>query len=331
MSYSSRVYRQRNAHSYDEKVKEPFFPKQNDTDKTNSFFQTKVSSNEAGDKYEREADSVAKTVVNHPEKTPVVPQKNGEPEKDKMKGIHKKDNVEKKEKEKKKTTSVQAKQDAAAGTASTHLSSTIENTTGHGNSLPQKSLHEMSSSFGVDFSNVRIHHDSKAAAMAKELNAQAFTHGSDIYFNEGKYDPNSSAGKFLLAHELAHVVQQETFADDGIQKSPAVAVAIGAAVVAAVLCSYAFFEYALSNFPDKNDKWKHCWVSCKITAWCGGDAIALIIGAGKEGLDAICDAYGKGCKAEFMDFLADVEGIGCGNVPLLPCTTCCDNIGVSAL
>jgi hypothetical protein len=44
--------------------------------------------------------------------------------------------------------------------------------------------------------------------MNKELHAQAFTHGSDIYFNEGKYNPASNEGKQLLAHELTHVVQQ---------------------------------------------------------------------------------------------------------------------------
>jgi hypothetical protein len=44
--------------------------------------------------------------------------------------------------------------------------------------------------------------------MNRELNAQAFTNGSDIYFGAGKYSPSSSDGKRLLAHELTHVVQQ---------------------------------------------------------------------------------------------------------------------------
>jgi len=66
----------------------------------------------------------------------------------------------------------------------------------------------MSSSFGVDFRGVRVHNDSEAINMNKELHAQAFTHGSDIYFNKGKYNPQNAEGKFLLAHELTHVVQQ---------------------------------------------------------------------------------------------------------------------------
>jgi hypothetical protein len=46
--------------------------------------------------------------------------------------------------------------------------------------------------------------------MTRELKAQAFTHGKDIYFNEGRYDPETISGKQLLAHELTHVVQQNS-------------------------------------------------------------------------------------------------------------------------
>ncbi len=66
----------------------------------------------------------------------------------------------------------------------------------------------MESTFGAGFGGVKVHTDTQAVQMNKDLNAQAFTHGSDIYFNEGKYDDNSSEGQHLLAHELTHVVQQ---------------------------------------------------------------------------------------------------------------------------
>ena len=68
---------------------------------------------------------------------------------------------------------------------------------------------EMESGFGADFSNVRIHNNSEAHGMSKDLNAQAFTHGNDVYFNEGKYSPRSQEGKVLLAHELTHTIQQK--------------------------------------------------------------------------------------------------------------------------
>jgi hypothetical protein len=137
-------------------------------------------------------------------------QKMEEPEKDKKKGIQKKDDAMKEE-DKKKAIAVQTKQDGtAAGTASPQVTSKIESAAGKGHALPKHTLQEMSTSFGADFSNVRIHKDSEAVALNKELNAEAFTHGNDIYFNTGKYNPESSEGKFLLAHELTHVVQQNS-------------------------------------------------------------------------------------------------------------------------
>lgn len=67
---------------------------------------------------------------------------------------------------------------------------------------------EMSNAIGADFEGVRIHTDEEAAQMNRDLGAQAFTHGNDVYFGSGKYDPGTNTGKQLLAHELTHVVQQ---------------------------------------------------------------------------------------------------------------------------
>lgn len=99
------------------------------------------------------------------------------------------------------------------------LSERIETAAGAGQPLPAEMLGDMNASFGADFSNVHIHTGANAIQMNKELGAQAFTHGSDIYFNSGKYNPGSSAGKHLLAHELTHVVQQGATGD--IRLSPA--------------------------------------------------------------------------------------------------------------
>ena len=67
MSYLSRVYRQRNAHTHDELQQQPFFSKQNDINKSgqnSGFFQAKLAIGKPGDKYEQEADAVANAVVN---------------------------------------------------------------------------------------------------------------------------------------------------------------------------------------------------------------------------------------------------------------------------
>ena len=63
--------------------------------------------------------------------------------------------------------------------------------------------------FGHDFSRVRIHSDVKAAESARAIDALAYAVGQDVAFAEGKYRPDTNAGKSLIAHELAHVVQQE--------------------------------------------------------------------------------------------------------------------------
>lgn len=62
--------------------------------------------------------------------------------------------------------------------------------------------------FGHDFSRVRIHTDERAVKSAESVNALAYTVGSDIVFNQGRYAPDTYEGKHLLAHELTHVVQQ---------------------------------------------------------------------------------------------------------------------------
>jgi hypothetical protein len=64
--------------------------------------------------------------------------------------------------------------------------------------------------FGQDFRNVRIHADAEAEDAARSVNARAFTHGSDIAFRAGQYSPLTNSGRQLLAHELAHVVQQQS-------------------------------------------------------------------------------------------------------------------------
>ena len=66
----------------------------------------------------------------------------------------------------------------------------------------------MESRFGHDFSHVRIHTDSPAARSAASINALAYTSGNRIVFGHGQYSPETRDGRFLLAHELTHVLQQ---------------------------------------------------------------------------------------------------------------------------
>ena len=79
---------------------------------------------------------------------------------------------------------------------------------GQGNNLPAEVQTQMEQGFGTSFNEVRIHSDQSAIAMNQQLNARAFTYGSDIYFNKGEFAPETTKGKRLLGHELTHVVQQ---------------------------------------------------------------------------------------------------------------------------
>jgi hypothetical protein len=71
----------------------------------------------------------------------------------------------------------------------------------------------MEERFGHDFSQVRVHTDGRAGASARAVNARAFTVGRDLVFDGGQYAPHTMAGRRLLAHELAHVLQQRSDVD----------------------------------------------------------------------------------------------------------------------
>ncbi len=77
-----------------------------------------------------------------------------------------------------------------------------------GQPLDGDTTSRLGKAFGADFSNVRVHTDSSAAGLSEQLNARAFTVGSDIAFGAGEYQPGTMIGDALIAHELAHVVQQ---------------------------------------------------------------------------------------------------------------------------
>lgn len=95
-----------------------------------------------------------------------------------------------------------------ASSATPFMEKSLMASKGSGSPLPSSTRQQMESSFGADFSNIKVHTDNNASQMNKDLHAQAFTHGNDIYFNSAKYNPDTSSGKHLLAHELTHTLQQ---------------------------------------------------------------------------------------------------------------------------
>lgn len=106
------------------------------------------------------------------------------------------------------TPFIQKSRSDGGGMASDNVSSQIESARGGGSQMGESTRSFMESRFGNDFSGVRIHTDANAIQLSQNLDAQAFTVGHDVFFNEGKYSPETDSGKHLLAHELVHTVQQ---------------------------------------------------------------------------------------------------------------------------
>jgi LysM repeat protein len=148
------------------------------------ILQTKLTIGAPGDRYEQEADRVADQVVRSPEATsPGAP--GAAPAIQPLGGgdAH------------------------AAETAGPELESRLEARRGQGNPMPPPLRAEMESSFGADFGGVRLHADGEAAQLNRQIQAEAFTYGSDIYLGKGGLDAGSQ-GRRLLAHELTHTIQQ---------------------------------------------------------------------------------------------------------------------------
>jgi len=88
------------------------------------------------------------------------------------------------------------------------VESQISTKSGSGQAIPDVNRQMFESTMGHDFSGVNVHTDTQSDNLNKQLGARAFTTGSDIFFRQGEYNPASSNGQELLAHELTHVVQQ---------------------------------------------------------------------------------------------------------------------------
>lgn len=84
----------------------------------------------------------------------------------------------------------------------------IDGARGQGAPLDRTARADMEQAFGTDFGGVRIHSDDRSHRLNRALDARAFTSGHDVFFSRGAYEPGTSGGRELLAHELTHVVQQ---------------------------------------------------------------------------------------------------------------------------
>lgn len=127
------------------------------------------------------------------------------------------------EEEEEEEETVRRKPDGPAAPRTESVANSAVDMSGSGgHALPESTRSFFESRFGNDFSQVRVHSDTRSDKAAESINAQAFTRGHDIYFAQGHYRPDSSSGRELIAHELTHVVQQKgKGASQQVQRKPA--------------------------------------------------------------------------------------------------------------
>jgi hypothetical protein len=190
------------------------------------LLQAKLKLGPAGDRYEQEADQVAQQVVRQMDTSPAsVEGEMGQPTLQmmplaaKISTLQRSSALQKRTFVRKPSLKIQrAEEDeelaqmkplhgAEGGEVEASVEQQIHQASG-GRALDANIRRSMEGAFGADFSGVRVHTDAKADTLNRSLNARAFTTGNNLFFRRGEYNPGSSGGKQLLAHELTHVVQQ---------------------------------------------------------------------------------------------------------------------------
>lgn len=200
-----------------------------------AWVQAKLTINEPGDKYEQEADRVADQVMRMPDpgegsvvshQSPMIQrtcasceeelQRQVEPEEeeetlqtkplaDQITPLVQRQVEPEEEEEEPIQTKAAPKR---TPTVTPDIQAQINTFRGRGRPLSASTRAFFDQRFGRDFSHVRIHDDEQAAITTRSIQARAFTLGHNVVFGAGQYAPENVAGRRLLAHELAHVVQQ---------------------------------------------------------------------------------------------------------------------------
>jgi uncharacterized protein DUF4157 len=201
--------------------------------------QMKMAVNKPGDKFEQEADKMADKVMRAP--APAFPAKEEKIQRQPEDKLRKKeeekiqrqpeDKLRKKEEEKiqkaawpgekgwkKEEEKIQKapadeeklrrKSSDGAPAVGANTQTTIQNKITGGQPLSSDVRSYMEPRFGADFGNIRIHRDAEAASLSNQLSARAFTYQNHVFFSRDQYQPGTSEGKHLLAHELTHTIQQ---------------------------------------------------------------------------------------------------------------------------
>lgn len=164
--------------------------------------QTKLRVSSPEDAQEREADNIAARALAQPEATLQRKAAAGEEEDEQKKKKHPKEHDKEKEED------LQRKAVGDEAIVTNAATAALGARRGGGQPLPSGERDFFEPRLRADLGRVRIHADTEAARLAASLSARAFTVGTDVFFGRGEYQPGLPSGRRLLAHELAHVLQQ---------------------------------------------------------------------------------------------------------------------------
>lgn len=167
--------------------------------------QPKLTIGAPGDKYEQEADRVAKQVVTQIHSPQVL---NAPP------SAQRQDLPE----DELKMKSMLQRQDGSRD-AAPNLEQAINQARGSGQPLDKTIRGPMEQAFGANFGEVRVHTDTQSDSLNHSLLSRAFTTKQDIFFKRGEYQPGNRHGQELIAHELTHVVQQNSGTQHSINRA----------------------------------------------------------------------------------------------------------------
>jgi Domain of unknown function (DUF4157) len=192
--------------------------------------QAKLTLGAVGDKYEQEADRVAKQVVNQIQTSQsssttqtTSMQREMMPEEDELQrktvNTIQREGMLDEENELGMNAVVERAAIADGGTITPDLETSIQQARGSGQRLPDNIRQPMEQALGADFSGVKIHTDAQSHQLNQAVQAKAFTTGKDVFFRQGAYEPGSREGQELIAHELTHVVQQKAITQQVNQTS----------------------------------------------------------------------------------------------------------------
>ncbi|MDH3657579.1 MAG: DUF4157 domain-containing protein [Nitrosopumilus sp.] len=188
----------------DEKIQNKSIENNSGFEFENLPIQPKLKISKPNDPYEREADRIAEKIVN----MPLSDSKDISSQKDQDTLNRKCTKCEMEEEELSIHRKIQSSSSVYLEPPNEIVQKIDPIKMSQGSSLDSSTRGFMEPRFGFDFGRVRIHTDSNAVKANASIHARAFTMGNDIYFNDGGYDPKTTQGRKLLAHELTHVVQQ---------------------------------------------------------------------------------------------------------------------------